>query len=86
MGDREQPRAQVADLTTATQGAPRLHERLLHRILGGDVPDDTPAVAKQQWTVALDDRLEGRLVTFSAQSNQVLVVAFARRPPGAAAR
>ena len=73
MDDRVQPRPQLAHLLAVLQRAPRLHEALLDGVLAAALGKHAPCVAMQLRAVALDDRLEGRLVPSLHQLEQPLI-------------
>jgi hypothetical protein len=74
VGDAIEPRAELAHRSATAQCGPGLKERLLDDIFGAAVGDgNTPAVAQEGPTVALNEGLEGAVVAGAGHRRESLV-------------
>ncbi len=68
-----QPRVQLPHVVAALQGRPRGQERLLHRVLGAGLGQQSLGVAQQRPAVALDYLLERLLVARPSERDEPIV-------------
>ena len=80
--DRVQPASEVRHLRPAVQRGPGVQERLLHDVVGAFVGRQAPGVRQQLRLIALDDRLERRLIAGARQLDQSFVGRVVHAGPG----
>src|SRR3712207_1661855 len=80
--DPVEPGPQLADLVAAEQRRPRRHEGLLEGVLRTRLGQQPAAVAQQLAPVALDDGLEGALVTLAGERDEAVVALRAQQRDG----
>jgi hypothetical protein len=79
MGDREQPRAQGANIAAPSERTPGIDKRLLHHVLGV-ISDETATVAQQQWPISVGDGFKGGVLPGPCKRDQIPVGLFPLKP------